>query len=403
MVLNLPCRNSSCSFFVFCTLSGVSAWLAWGQGLTWVALFALPCWAAAAHSRRRLAAVAWVYYAVAMIELIALPQIFFQTGPITGLVLGLASWLSWSAVLAAACAIGWHSSLVVRILSVPLAALLINLPPIGWFSIVSPWTATGLWFPGHGWIGIALALLTCAAMACVLIWPHRLKSWSWLVIAGSYLAPVHARDFDFANSEITVHAVQTRWGEVRLDPVSQHRRVADFTQMEKAIPKEARLVIWPEMAIGQWSARTQYWLSDQSSQGPAEGQTWLVGAAIERTGPPHADWTNGFLLWESNKSPVFIDGRIPMPIGMWRPGAFSFNPWANSVVTIDRHKVGVSICYEDLLPWTAWQLHFQSVDRVVSISSMWFAQDMNLNRNLAHSAQAWARLFGVPYARAVNF
>lgn len=371
--------------------------------MTWAALFALPCWAAGAHSRRRLAAVAWVYYAVAMIELIALPQIFFQTGPFTGLLLGLASWLSWSAVLAAACSIGWHSSLVVRVFSVPLAALLINLPPIGWFSIVSPWTATGLWFPGHGWTGITLALLTCAAMACVLIWPHRLKAWSWLVIALSYLAPVHARSFVPTTTGIAVHAVQTRWGEVRLDPVSQHQRVSHFTQMEKAIPKEARLVIWPEMAIGQWSARTQYWLSDQSSQGPAKGQTWLVGAAIERTGPPHADWTNGFLLWESKKSPVFIDGRIPMPIGMWRPGAFSFKPWANSVVTIDGHKVGVSICYEDLLPWTAWQLHFQSVDRVVSISSMWFAQDMNLNQNLANSAQTWARLFGVPYARSVNF
>jgi apolipoprotein N-acyltransferase len=277
--------------------------------------------------------------------------------------------------------------------------LLINLPPIGWFSIVSPWTATGLWFPSHGWLGIALGLLTCAAMTCVLIWPRRMKTWAWLVIAGSYLAPVHAREFVQTGAEMIVHAVQTRWGEARLDSASQYQRAINFTQMEKTIPKDARLVIWPEMAIGQWSARTQYWLSDQSSQGPATGQTWLVGAAIERAG----NWTNGFLLWESKKSPVFIDGRIPMPIGMWRPGAFSFSPWADSVVTIDGAKVGVSICYEDLLPWAAWQLHFQSVDRVVSLSSMWFAQDMHLNRNLAHSAQAWSRLFGVPYARSVNF
>lgn len=399
LALNLP---QVCSLFA----TAFVAWLSWGDpGWIWMALLVLPLWVTGSSSRSGLIRLAWAYYGVAMIDLVPVTARFLDESAWAWLS-GVMAWLVWSGLLAGLNGLGWHRHMLYRTVSIPLCNALINLPPIGWFSLVSPWTAAGLWTPGRGWLG----LLICFAAVCVFSWSLKARSAQAIrmVAISAFAIAVMAR---LEPTTLTSHgwrSVTTQWGDARLDSASQYQRVQDFVKSVRDLQfdedfKKMKVIAWPEMGIGLWSARTQFWLSEHQDIRPLPGQVWLIGAAVERIEEgKHAGWVNGFLSWRADESPVFNDGRIPMPIAMWRPGVYISHPFAISTVEVSGAKWGVSICYEDALPWAALQLHFTEVRGVISLGSLWFAKGLNLDRNLGSSAAAWSRLFGVPYVRSVN-
>ncbi|WP_226034448.1 hypothetical protein [Aquitalea palustris] len=76
---------------------------------------------------------------------------------------GLAVWVGPSLILAFTWAACWNrNSAYWRLL---LAVVLVGIPPIGLIGWASPAAAAGIWFPGLGWAGLGLMLLSMVALA----------------------------------------------------------------------------------------------------------------------------------------------------------------------------------------------------------------------------------------------
>src|SRR5208282_53545 len=91
------------------------------------------------------------YYAGATWQIIPGASVFFghHANPIQVVLM----WLAVSAALAAPWGALWSDKPRVRLYAIPLALLLLAVPPLGIVGCASPLTAAGLMFPGLGWTG----------------------------------------------------------------------------------------------------------------------------------------------------------------------------------------------------------------------------------------------------------
>ncbi len=346
--------------------------------------------------------MAAAYYAGALIDVAALPTRFFEIPGPAGMSAGAAAWLTWSAALAAVQAIAWQRVPSRRWAGVMLGMLMTAIPPAGWFAVASPLNAIGYWFPGAGWLGLALGLAAVAWLANLpaisAMRPHVTAG------LGASLVLVSAAcwtTFEAPVSPADIVALDLKLGAAAASTEARWDRIRNVGESVEHAPHDAAVLVLPEMAIDELSANTLYWMGEALATAGARGQGLLVGAGRRED----SGWRNGAAWWPPGApAPAWISGRIPMPVGMWRPGSAGFIASAGTapVIWLGSRKATLAICYEDLLPWTNLQAFWEVPDVHISISSLWFARGLDVELNEARTARSWAILFGVPLLRAVN-
>jgi hypothetical protein len=91
----------------------------------------------------------------------------------------------------------------------------------------------------------------------------------------------------------------------------------------------------------------------------------------------------------------------------WRPwlgesGGARAHFFANPVTEIDGARIAPLICYEQLILWPVLQSALHSPAVVVAVGNGWWTKGTSIVAIQKASAEAWARLFGVPLVTAFN-
>lgn len=93
--------------------------------------------------------------------------------------------------------------------------------------------------------------------------------------------------------------------------------------------------------------------------------------------------------------------RVPIPLAMWGRDteAHLFGP---GTVRIGDERAAVLLCYEQLLVAPVLQSFIDRPNVLLAASNLYWARGTSIDRIESVCVQAWARLFGVSFLRAVN-
>jgi hypothetical protein len=102
--------------------------------------------------------------------------------------------------------------------------------------------------------------------------------------------------------------------------------------------------------------------------------------------------------------------RMPVPVSMWQPWLSLLGEpagaradfFANPVVSVSGIRVATLICYEQLLVWPVLQSRLGSPDVLVAAANGWWTGGTNIVAIQIAATTAWARLFDLPLAMAIN-
>jgi hypothetical protein len=296
--LHLPDTGNSIALFSIAALIGG---LGWG-GNPALHFLALLYPFVYIHSRRRLDTLSAVfYYASSTWPIIPGAQSFFQTGHHLGK--PIAIWIAITALGSLPWILFYHRRFLP--LSAIAALLALALPPMGLVTVAHPLIATGLWFPGTRWLGLALPLILIAA--------HR-RLETPLVFAVLILASlaVHAR---FARPIADPHivVVNTKVG----NGSGSGAQAAEHTLQQIAITHPNALLIFPESVIPDWSAAHDVRWASTFAQLNTQHTGILIGTTIPI---PNTQANRNVLLSRGFTEHLSYVQRVPIPLGMWQLG-----------------------------------------------------------------------------------
>ena len=259
------------------------------------------------HSRRRLDTLSAVFYCAASTwPVIPGAQSFFQAGRHFAQPL----WI-W-AVLTVLGALPWIIFYNRRF--PPLSAIgtlaVLALPPLSLVTVAHPLIASGTWFPGTRWFGLALPFILIAA--------HK-RLGTLLTLAVLMLASlvVHAR-FVRPGADPHIVAVNTNFGSAPSQPGSTFdRQRAERTLEMIALAHPNTLLIFPESVIPDWSAAHESRWASTFAQVNAQRTGILIGTTIPI---PNTEASRNVLLSRGYTERLSYVQRVPIPVGMWQPG-----------------------------------------------------------------------------------
>lgn len=376
-------------------------YLAWHPEATQWWVLPLPLlWAA---SRTRLAAfLVWLGYYLAGAR--DVPAIFTTFFPESWPGWGAVIWLIHAALLAVPWAVFWRANATPRqaVYGAAAALLLSVLPPLGILGWLSPLLLAGEAFPGSGWAGLGMALTILAlAAGCA-----RRRWWAIVVLSLStvlasllanswYSPPKNPDGWTAVDTSMGVYPTTDR-------VAAYYRHQAVMAAVHAKLKAGAKVIVLPEEIAGFWRAGTQFWWQSTEKLAREMNATLIVGADLPMPGQGYR-YVDGAVLLGADTGT--LHGRVPMPIGEWRPGQESSaipDFFGRGTTHFQGVRVATSICYEDFL---IYPLLLASLDRpqvIISMANNWFATDLGGIWIQRRSIENQARLFGVPLVRAVN-
>lgn len=287
--------------------------------------------------------------------------------------------------------------------------VLMALPPLGWLTWRNPLLASGLLFPGWGFLGLAataglfaalaaagtregrklvfalglpLVLVSVASMTWAYMHPRPAMS-EWIGV-DTTLPPPDRRDPNVIREEVPGGVL----GEIA--PLY----FTDFTDV----------IVFPESVFDPMTLADQVAFSTAVYGAKQRGVVILAGASV-RTGPD--SWRNTVQAFGAMDGTV-DESRIPMPMGNWRLGGrgVPLRPFASDTIIVETRRgpvtAAMSICYEDTLIWPHAGLLAGKADVMVSVNNAWATAGTRGDRTQTTSAELLARLGGVPLVRAKN-
>jgi hypothetical protein len=314
---------------------------------------------------------------------------------------GWTMWIGSSALLAVPFAAFWSRGKF-KAIGFSLALIMLSIPPFGIFAWTNPLAVSGVIYPGAGWFGIFLALGACCALAAR----------SLTIIAFFFSISVCAQLSTTAAgpgpskwmSENTGFAKLAGSGEDdALQVMSSMNRIDWVIDRAKQVPPNSVLLL-PETLLGQYGGLAEYKLAETEEDLARRNSRVIVGAELAL---PDGKYKNVIVNLGANSDETKIHWqRIPVPISMWRPwatdGAYGniFHP-AN-VSTIQNRKVGIAICYEQLLAYSLLSTLSQHPDVLLSPSNVWWARGTSIPNIQYQTSEAFGRLFGVSILHSTN-
>jgi apolipoprotein N-acyltransferase len=277
----------------------------------------------------------------------------------------------------------------------PLALVITAVPPIGIIGWASPLTAAGILFPGTKWFGL-IGTMALSGMAVV-----APKTTLCAALIGS--TAVHAIHHRKLAPPADWEAVNTQFGGAGFGPRDP---LSDFAAAQRiqarALESHARVIVFPESAVPRWNEATELFWQPTLALLKASGKTIILGAGVSKTGTDRFD--NVLLIRGAQNGPD-LPQRIPVPIGMWRPGTASGVPvdlWASGTVHVGGERAAVLICYEQLLVWPMLMSATEHPTLIIGIANEYWAVNTRIPAVQKAAMRAWAQLFWFPYVRAIN-
>jgi hypothetical protein len=346
-----------------------------------------------AESRWSASAVALAYYLAVSRGIPFGAGIFFaETAP------GWFSWVLWvgtGLVNASPWMICWSWNLRRRLLGLPIALVLGAVPPIGLIGWTHPFTAAGTIFPGLGFSGIGLLVGLWMTIS------NNRPRWVAGLVAIAMAANVVA---EAGTTPKGWRGIDTQFGRYRVAP-GLDDFLEDFRRL-RAVQAAAldlspgSVAVLPETILGLYTEVTASELAGTASRLRGQGSAVLVGAG-RAVG---SGFENGLVV-VGDGEPQWIQQRIPVPIGMWRPWApdsVAADPWGNGVAIVAGVKIAVLICYEELLIWPVLLSMAHGPEAIIGAANDWWARNTSIPAIQRQSLALWGRLFAMPVITAVN-
>jgi len=234
-------------------------------------------------------------------------------------------------------------------------------------------------------------------------------------------------------------AVDTHLGSLShgtQSPLAEYRAAQEIQQ--QALSQDAKVIVFPETVVPYWTASTDAFWEPTLAALRASEKTILVGARIPIDGPPSrspADLalslavlrgerpngtSNGFSapIEKSPAGPRYFNAmvvrgaheavvgqRIPVPIAMWNPfrrNSARLNLAGAGLVQLRKERVGVLICYEQLIVWPAVMTMIQNPTVFIAPANDYWAISTTIPTFQRTAIKSWARLFGIPCLFAMN-
>ena len=345
------------------------------------------------HSRRRLDALSAVfYYSASTWPVIPGAQSFFQTGH--HLAQPLLIWTS----LTALCALPWILFYNRRFpsLSAIAALAVLALPPLSLVTVAHSLIASGAWFPGTRWFGLALPLVLIAA--------HK-RLGTILTLAVMMLASlaVHAR-FLRPAADPHIAAVNTNFGSAPSQPASTFdRQRVERTLEQIAVAHPNTLLIFPESVIPDWSAAHEARWASTFAQLNAQRTGILIGTTIPI---PNTEASRNILLSRGYTERLSYVQRVPIPVGMWQPAesrrGFPLSLRFPATIRVWNRRAGVLMCYEQFAFWPAIQTMQRNPEMLIAPSNLYWARNTPIPAIQHLAAEDWADLWAIPLYEARN-
>jgi predicted amidohydrolase len=410
-----------------------------GYPLAMMAAAAMPVACLAPGTRKAAFRSAFGYYIAAFWPVV--PGLDRYSGRGATFATPLAIWALAAILLSLPWTIAATSDRLQCVWRAPLALLATVIPPLGIIGVASPLTAAGYLFPGTAWAGIAAVALTPGILLATNALPLRrrygIQCFAIALCIG--LAIFGCWRSGEAEPPRGWVAVNTHFADV-----SQPFRdfvAAQFIQ-QKAAGSSARVLIFPEAVVPRWSEATEAFWQQALDRCRARGQILAIGAGLparsrstedegERftdlklydfgaaidalrtmnTTPlrliqakPSPEPTDNTMLVVGAESATFYQ-RIPVPVGMWQPFDRTSVPLrltAPGVLSIDRQRAAVLICYEQMLTFPILTAMLQHPTVIIGISNTFWVDGTTVPRYQASALRGWARLFRLSYFLAVN-
>jgi hypothetical protein len=267
----------------------------------------------------------------------------------------------------------------------PAAILLTVVPPLGIISAACPLSAAGYLFPGMKIIGLIAALVLPGAV----IWRPRL---TWLIAAALILS---------ANLHFALNRpAKLDWEGVNMVADFTPEAFGDYQRMEaifdRAEGSRAKVFVFPEATIRSWTTTTASFFDDRIRALRHEQKTVLVGA-IAPCGP---DYCNVVEMIGLNSG--FINQRVPVPLGMWRPfrPGVPMRPISNGALQIGNRRVALLICYEQLIAWPAIVSTFDLPSVALGLANGLWVRETPISTLQTNYMLGWSRLWGASVVTA---
>lgn len=278
-----------------------------------------------------------------------------------------------------------------------LPLILTAVPPLGIVGVAHPLTAAGILFPGSGPCGLLATLILPLA---VLATPRYA-----IVVAAavSLLLNVGWRE---PGPPAGWLGVNTAFGDIRAEmgPLAEFR-AAEWIQ-KIARGTEAKVLVFPELVVTRWTPATTAFWQPTLDRLASQGKTLLIGAGLPLPGGREYENALVAVPAKSINGPARAVQSIPLPWVMWNPFALEdsaqLKPWGGRGLEVDGQRVGVLICYEQILVWPVLTMLPERPTALVAISNAVWTRGTPIPAVQAASVRAWSRLLSIPSLAAVN-
>ncbi len=167
-----------------------------------------------------------------------------------------------------------------------------------------------------------------------------------------------------------------------------------------------RVVVLPETVAGVWQAGTAWVWRPVVQRTAKTGQVVLVGAIGEDRRGGADQRVDEVVEIHAGKVRVIQPDIMPVPVSMWHPWnghhEYAMHLFRDPVVTIGGKRVGLDICYEQNMPWTAIAMLVGKPQVIVGMANDWWSSRTNVPGIESVSLKILGRLAGVPTVDAVN-
>ncbi len=304
--------------------------------------------------------------------------------------------LIWAA-LTVLCALPWVASYNQTFL--PLSAiaslLLLAIPPLGLVSVAHPLIASGAWFPGTRWFGLALPLLLVG------IYRQLGPPLTVIVLLMSFIV-VHTR-FHRPLHDPNIVPLNTNLGGPSLGAMKLDSQARELMIQKLVLAHLNGLLLFPESVLPGWSAVYDQRWSKVFSQLDRTHTGILLGTTIPM---PNTEANWNVMLSRGYTEHLSYVQRIPVPLGMWQIGdqthGFPLMLRFPATIRVWDRRVGVLVCYEQFLVWPALQTLARDPDFLFAPSNLYWAQGTRIPKIEHVSAQDWADLWDIPLYEASN-
>jgi len=296
-------------------------------------------------------------------------------------------WLSSALIVSSIWIIIWSPSLKRRLYLFPIMLTILILPPIGFISWVNPIISSAIAFPKQGFLGVVLYLISIYLITLIIHKQNRLLQ---LITTISILS-ISSINFNTQKSPTNNHIIHPinsnlTYKNQAIDFIGDYRRQKKLLSI--ANKNQYNNLLFHENALGVFTKNSMMiWKNLDNNK------TILAGATIYKN---QNTYDNVLMEITNHSYKTIYKQRVPVPISMWKfwieqgANAYFFN---NPIIEYKKSRVGVFICYEQLLSYTYFHTMLYNPDYIIGISNLWWVEDKSIVKIQKRSLKLWGILF----------